>query len=122
MREMLEKNGVTPPTLTYTIPSGSKKPRISRETTLESGPGSSTNTSSASPAAAMRDYAPVVSPLAARGNLNPRYTFDNFIVGSSNDLAYSASQAVAANPGVKYNPIYFYIAIFYIYPMSFKIR
>ncbi len=108
MREMLEKNGVTSPTLTYTIPSGSKKPRISRETTLESGPGSSTNTSSASPAAAMRDYAPAVSPLAARGNLNPRYTFDNFIVGSSNDLAYSASQAVAANPGVKYNPIYFY--------------
>lgn len=108
MREMLEKNGVTAPTLTYTIPSGSKKPRISRETTLEGISGSSSNTSSASPAAAMRDYAPVTSPLAARGNLNPRYTFDNFIVGSSNDLAYSASQAVAANPGVKYNPIYFY--------------
>ncbi len=42
------------------------------------------------------------------GGLNPRYTFDNFIVGSSNDLAYTASQAVAANPGVKYNPLYLY--------------
>jgi chromosomal replication initiator protein len=40
--------------------------------------------------------------------LNPRYTFDNFIVGSSNDLAYTASRAVATNPGVKYNPIYLY--------------
>ncbi|WP_457915779.1 DnaA ATPase domain-containing protein [Candidatus Minimicrobia naudis] len=34
-------------------------------------------------------------------NLNPSYTFDNFIVGSSNDLAYAACQAVAANPGRK---------------------
>ena len=40
--------------------------------------------------------------------MNPRYTFDNFIVGSSNDLAHTASQAVAANPGEKYNPLYFY--------------
>jgi chromosomal replication initiator protein len=106
MREMLEKNGLTPSTLTYVIPSGSKKPRVSRETTptapLIGG------TASASPVSVTSGYTPTPSPLAARGNLNPRYTFDNFIVGSSNDLAYSASQAVAANPGVKYNPIYFY--------------
>jgi chromosomal replication initiator protein len=106
MREMLEKNGLTPSTLTYIIPSGSKKPRVSRETTptapLIGG------TASASPVSVTSGYTPTPSPLAARGNLNPRYTFDNFIVGSSNDLAYSASQAVAANPGVKYNPIYFY--------------
>ncbi len=42
------------------------------------------------------------------GNLNPRYTFDNFIVGSSNDLAHAACQAVATNPGTKYNPLYLY--------------
>lgn len=41
-------------------------------------------------------------------NLNPRYTFDNFIVGSSNDLAHAACQAIAANPGTKYNPLYLY--------------
>lgn len=41
-------------------------------------------------------------------NLNPRYTFDNFIVGSSNDLAYAASRAVADNPGQKYNPLFLY--------------
>lgn len=41
-------------------------------------------------------------------NLNPRYTFDNFIVGSSNDLAYAASRAVADHPGQKYNPLFLY--------------
>lgn len=111
MREMLEKNGMSPATLTYVVPVSNKKPRISRETTTDVGYLASAP-SSASPAAAanMRSYSggPAVSPLAARGNLNPRYTFDNFIVGSSNDLAYSASQAVAASPGIKYNPIYFY--------------
>lgn len=107
MREMLEKNGLTPATLTYVIPSGSKKPRVSRETT-PTAPLGVGGAASASPASVTTGYAPAPSPLAARGNLNPRYTFDNFIVGSSNDLAYSASQAVAANPGVKYNPIYFY--------------
>jgi len=41
-------------------------------------------------------------------NLNHRYTFSNFIVGSSNDLAYAACQAVSANPGTKYNPLFLY--------------
>ena len=36
---------------------------------------------------------------AYRQGLNERYTFDNFIVGSGNELAYAACQAVAANPG-----------------------
>lgn len=105
MREMLSKNDITPSTLTYTIPTGSKKPRVSRETTSESTAiFSADNLLSNAPS----QQKPSNSPLSARGNLNPRYTFDNFIVGSSNDLAYSASQAAAANPGVKYNPIYFY--------------
>lgn len=106
MREMLEKNGLTPATLTYIIPSGNKKPRVSRETT-QANPIDSL-ISSAPIVNNQGSYTPTPSPLSARGNLNPRYTFDNFIVGSSNDLAYSASQGVAANPGVKYNPIYFY--------------
>ena len=36
------------------------------------------------------------------------YTFDNFVVGSSNQLAYSASMAVAKNPASLYNPLYLY--------------
>lgn len=105
LKEMLLKNNVQATTITYVIPTTSKRPRISRETTLESLlPNSSSD--AASPAAAHTRSAP--SSQSSRGNLNPRYTFDNFIVGSSNDLAYSASQAAATNPGIKYNPIYFY--------------
>lgn len=41
-------------------------------------------------------------------NLNPKYVFDNFIVGSFNELAHAASQAVIKNPGISYNPLYIY--------------
>ena len=40
--------------------------------------------------------------------LNPRYRFDNFIVGTCNDLAHAAAQAAASMPGQKYNPIFIY--------------
>ncbi|OGI65052.1 hypothetical protein A2647_01370 [Candidatus Nomurabacteria bacterium RIFCSPHIGHO2_01_FULL_40_24b] len=41
-------------------------------------------------------------------NLNPRYRFDSFIVGSFNELAYAASQAIIESPGTKYNPFFVY--------------
>ena len=40
--------------------------------------------------------------------LNPRNTFDNFIVGPSNQLAHAAATAVAATPGSAYNPLFVY--------------
>ncbi len=43
-----------------------------------------------------------------RRGLNDRYTFENFIVGSGNELAYAACQAIAARPGDKYNPLFVY--------------
>jgi chromosomal replication initiator protein len=43
-----------------------------------------------------------------QSNLNPRYTFDSFVVGSSNDFAHAACQAVAKSPGTKYNPLFIY--------------
>lgn len=41
-------------------------------------------------------------------NLNPRYRFDNFVVGSSNELAFAAAQAVVNKPGLIHNPLFIY--------------
>ena len=41
-------------------------------------------------------------------NLNPNYTFENFVVGSCNQFAHAASSAVVKNPAKSYNPLYIY--------------
>ncbi len=43
-----------------------------------------------------------------RQGINERYTFDNFIVGSGNELAFAACQSIAQMPGKKYNPLFLY--------------
>ncbi len=41
-------------------------------------------------------------------NLNPRYTFDAYVVGPFNEVAHAASQAVIKEPGITYNPLFIY--------------
>src|SRR6185369_4841913 len=41
-------------------------------------------------------------------NLNPRYTFEAFVVGPFNEFAYAASQAIIKKPGIVYNPLFVY--------------
>lgn len=51
---------------------------------------------------------PVYNLKYERANLNPKYKFDTFVVGSNNKFAHSASLAVAESPGEVYNPLYIY--------------
>lgn len=41
-------------------------------------------------------------------NLNPRYTFDTFVIGAFNELAVKAAEAAIARPGITYNPLFLY--------------
>jgi chromosomal replication initiator protein len=49
---------------------------------------------------------PFNNPIQA--NLNPNYTFDNFVIGTTNRLAFTAALAVAEKPGKAYNPLFLY--------------
>ena len=48
------------------------------------------------------------SLLECSTEINPKYTFDSFVVGSSNKFLYSAAKAVAEDPGRNYNPLFIY--------------
>lgn len=54
------------------------------------------------------DDDPVHNLKYEHANLNPKYKFDTFVVGSNNKFAHSASLAVAESPGDVYNPLYLY--------------
>ena len=93
--ETLEKNNIEVASIKYEIYTEQKK-KSARDRAETKGPSQAD--------------APVRSATSSTlGNsLNPRYTFDSYIVGSSNDLAYTACQAVSKSPGDKYNPIFIY--------------
>lgn len=69
---------------------------------------------SVAPGAANAGALPAVAPAGrsverpAEAHLNPRYTFEAFVVGANNELAYAAAQAVARRPGAAYNPLFVY--------------
>lgn len=106
--DTLKKNGLSPSRIEYKIhtvapkrteigaPAGPEAIRLeSREPRLpETSPAAVRPAGSAAP--------------AYRQGINERYTFESFIVGSGNELAYAACQAIAASPGTKYNPLFLY--------------
>lgn len=48
------------------------------------------------------------SPAPRQSNLQPRYTFESFVVGENNNFAYNAASAVSEHPGTSYNPLLIY--------------
>lgn len=101
IKTTLENNGVVPKSIEYKIVSGANlhkkiedEPVILSQKTVASKktPQTTKNTLTHS----------------YRHGLNVRYTFETFIVGGANELAYAACQAIAQNPGSKYNPLFLY--------------
>jgi len=80
---------------------------LSREAAAVGLPGLSFRFESMAPSAPAGDAAlPVAAPRALV--LNPRFTFDTFVVGSSNPFAHAAARAVAESPSRSYNPLFLY--------------
>ncbi|HEY8999542.1 MAG TPA: chromosomal replication initiator protein DnaA [Candidatus Saccharimonadales bacterium] len=102
VEDLLRKNGVAAPEVEFKIHSALAHTREEEEPMTLSNAGGSTK-----PSAAPKPKNSAVSR-GYRQGLNERYTFDNFIVGSGNELAYAACQAVAVSPGTKYNPLFLY--------------
>jgi chromosomal replication initiator protein len=107
IKAVLEKNGVTPERITYTVKTSTGKKTVTREITPAAMAETATTADDLISSRSASRPTSAQAPTPAN-SLNPRYNFTNFIVGSSNDLAYTACQAVAANPGTKYNPLFLY--------------
>jgi chromosomal replication initiator protein len=107
--ETLRKNGISVNQVTFKISSLAAPSKI-----IEDEPTRPVETSNNSQQTITGNNAP--SRGAARNSLahsyrqglNERYTFDNFVVGGSNELAFAACQAIAGQPGTKYNPLFLY--------------
>jgi chromosomal replication initiator protein len=100
--QTLRKNGVEAPVVEYKIQSVVRRSEPDESITLP--------TTVAAPVRPAMQQGPQSSSLTRdyRQGLNERYTFDTFVVGSGNELAYAACQAITANPGTKYNPLFLY--------------
>lgn len=103
--DTLRKNGASPAKIEYKIHSSSLRSPTNQsaedETVVLTAPRTTERPT------AVRTLSNTLAHNYRLG-LNEKYTFDNFIVGSGNELAYAACQAVAAQPGTKYNPLFLY--------------
>lgn len=104
--DTLQKNGIYPASINYKIHSMPVKPAAAGTLAMDDEP----IVLDSMPMAANPTPRSQTNTLARtyRLGLNEKYTFDSFIVGSGNELAYAACQAVAAQPGTKYNPLFLY--------------
>lgn len=101
--EVLAKNSLKPARVEYKIHTGiNPQSKPANDTVLINPSGSAKPGRTSS-------YKPIVNVTHTyRHGLNDKYTFENFVVGSSNELAYAACQAIVKKPGHKYNPFFVY--------------
>ncbi|HET6612995.1 MAG TPA: chromosomal replication initiator protein DnaA, partial [Kofleriaceae bacterium] len=95
----VELEGDDPGDHTIAAPEGAAEPEIAAPTT--SAPAASASATGASPASPEPE-----APAFATPSLNPRYVFDTFVSGPSNQLAYAACQAASRTYPPKYNPVF----------------
>jgi chromosomal replication initiator protein len=107
IEDTLGKNGVKPDKIEYKIHSAITIPKKNDDDPVLLNNPSPAVAVSAAPNVSARP-APSSLTHSYRQGLNERYTFDSFIVGSGNELAYAACQAASNNPGAKYNPLFLY--------------
>ncbi len=105
--DILEKNGVQPERIEFKIDSGIVSTKKDQdEPVVLKNPESKPVKAQPLETLAKPSLNSLVHPY--RQGLNEKYTFENFIVGSGNELAYAACQAIAQKPGTKYNPLFLY--------------
>ncbi len=105
----LQKNGITVRQVKFKISPQASSPRATDDVVVMH-PSSTTQplvSDSKQPPQLTKQTGNSLSHSYRQG-LNERYTFDNFVVGGSNELAFAACQAVVQQPGTKYNPLYIY--------------
>jgi chromosomal replication initiator protein len=103
----LEKNGLKPASIIYKIHSS----KVNRPPIEDITPPQSNAKPAPSLQAAPQQQPPAEQHAFShsyRQGINERYTFDNFIVGSGNELAFAACQSIATTPGSRYNPLFLY--------------
>ena len=105
IKDILEKNGVQVKTVSFKIQNIAREdtdtiPDNIIEESVENNQIDKIN----------KTYQPLTNSLSHtyRQGLNEKYTFDNFIVGDGNELAFAACQAIVSQPGTRYNPLFIY--------------
>jgi chromosomal replication initiator protein len=104
--EVLKKNSVEPERVEYKIHTGIAPVLRAEEDEVLRNPNGGRSGGTATATLPKKTIANVTH--SYRQGLNVRYTFENFVVGAGNELAYAACQSIVQSPGTKYNPLFIY--------------